>query len=94
MFLKMEYGVYFFFASLMILSVPFVFFLVPETKGVPLEAMDRLFEIRPVRKAHKIIVDELARQEEEFRHDAEGAGLEVAKEHLKTAHVEKVTAEA
>jgi sugar porter (SP) family MFS transporter len=94
MFLKMEYGVYFFFASLMILSVPFVFFLVPETKGVPLEAMDRLFEIKPVRKAHKIVIDELVREDESFRHDAEGAGLEIAKEHLKTAHFEKVSTEA
>jgi hypothetical protein len=94
MFLKMQYGVYFFFASLMILSVPFVFLLVPETKGIPLEAMDRLFEIKPVRKAHKIVVNELAREEESFRQDAEGAGLEVAKEHLKATHVEKVAVEA
>jgi sugar porter (SP) family MFS transporter len=93
MFLTMSYGVYFFFASLMILSVPFVYFLVPETKGVPLEAMDRLFKIRPVRKAHKIVVDEVAREDEFFRHDAEGAGLDVAKEHLKAAHLEKIVAE-
>lgn len=33
MFLTMGYGVYFFFASLMILSVVFVWFLIPETKG-------------------------------------------------------------
>ncbi|EGS19338.1 putative hexose transport-related protein [Thermochaetoides thermophila DSM 1495] len=61
MFLKMKYGVYFF-ASLMILSIVFVFFLVPETKSVPLEAMDRLFEIRPVRKANKIVMEELQAQ--------------------------------
>ncbi|KIW08182.1 uncharacterized protein PV09_01113 [Verruconis gallopava] len=93
MFLTMSYGVYFFFASLMILSVPFVYFLVPETKGVPLEAMDRLFQVHPVRKAHKIVMEELIREEESFRHDAEGAGLEIAKEHLKAAHVEKVVAQ-
>jgi hypothetical protein len=74
MFLKMGYGVYFFFASLMILSVIFVFFLVPETKGIPLEAMDRLFEIKPVRKANQVVVSELRAKDQEFRHEAEGSG--------------------
>lgn len=59
MFVAWGYGVYFFFASLMILSVIFVWFLVPETKGLPLEVMDRLYETKPTRKAHKIIMDEL-----------------------------------
>ncbi|KAG7284070.1 hypothetical protein NEMBOFW57_010431 [Staphylotrichum longicolle] len=59
MFLKMEYGVYFFFASLMIISIVFVYFYVPETKSIPLEAMDRLFEIKPVRKANKTLMAEL-----------------------------------
>lgn len=75
MFLTMGYGVYFFFASLMILSVPFTWFLIPETKTIPLEAMDRLFEIKPVHKANEIIMEELRVQEEEFRHNAEGANL-------------------
>ncbi|KAK0662851.1 Quinate permease [Lasiodiplodia hormozganensis] len=88
MFLKMEYGVYFFFASLMILSSIFVYFLVPETKGVPLEAMDRLFEIKPVSKAHPTIIQELREQEESFRHDAEGAGLTTEK--TKEQFIEKV----
>ena len=60
MFLKMEYGVYFFFASLMILSIIFIWFLVPETKSIPLEEMDRLFEIKPVHNANKILMAELA----------------------------------
>lgn len=59
MFLKMEYGVYFFFSSLMLLSIIFVFYLVPETKSIPLESMDRLFEIKPVRKANKVLMEEL-----------------------------------
>ncbi|KAI5917923.1 general substrate transporter [Camillea tinctor] len=67
MFETMEYGVYFFFASLMLLSVVFVYFLIPETKGVPLEAMDRLFEVKPVFKAHKKIMEELKEQDEAFR---------------------------
>ena len=75
MFLTMGYGVYFFFASLMILSIPFVYFLIPETKSVPLEHMDELFEIKPVGKANKILMAKLREQEEDFRHDAEGAGL-------------------
>jgi hypothetical protein len=59
MFLQMKYGVYFFFASLMILSIPFVFFLIPETKSIPLEEMDRLFAARPVHRANRIVMSEL-----------------------------------
>nr|POF13298.1 quinate permease [Quercus suber] len=75
-------GVYYFFASMMLLSIPFVYFLIPETKGIPLESMDRLFAIKPCRKANKVIHAEDAAREQEFRHDAEGAGLSVAKEKL------------
>ncbi|KAK3320159.1 general substrate transporter [Cercophora scortea] len=67
MFLKMEYGVYFFFASLMILSIIFVWFLVPETKSIPLEAMDRLFAMKPVHSANKLLMDQLQQEDEEFR---------------------------
>ncbi|KXL51157.1 hypothetical protein M433DRAFT_150938 [Acidomyces richmondensis BFW] len=81
-------GVFYFFASMMIASIPFVWFLIPETKGIPLESMDRLFEIRPVHKANKLVHEEDAAREEEFRHDAEGAGLSVAKDKLE--QVEKV----
>jgi hypothetical protein len=75
MFNAMGYGVYFLFASFMILSVPFVYFLIPETKSVPLEAMDRLFMIKPVRNANKIILAELREQEEEFHAQVEHVGL-------------------
>jgi len=81
-------GVFYFFASMMVASIPFVWFLIPETKGIPLESMDRLFEIRPVHKANKLVHEEDAAREEEFRHDAEGAGLTIAKEKLE--QVEKV----
>lgn len=79
MFLKMEYGVYFFFASLMILSIPFVFFLIPETKSVPLEHMDELFEHRPVWHANKAVMDKLFEQDEDFGRDSQGAGLAAEK---------------
>ncbi|KAI0473411.1 general substrate transporter [Xylariaceae sp. FL0804] len=71
MFLTMGYGVYFFFASLMLLSVVFVYYLVPETRGVPLEAMDRLFEIRPVSRAHGVVLGEVKARDEEFRRGVE-----------------------
>jgi len=87
MFTTMGYGVYFFFAALMLFSVFFVWFLIPETKGVPLESMDRLFEL-PTRKAHKIIMEELKINEAEFRANAEGADLSVEKERVEL--VEKV----
>ena len=86
-------GVYYFFASMMVASIIFVYFLIPETKAVPLEYMDRLFAIKPVRNANKIVIDEVRRQEDEFRHDAEGAGLSAAKtnlEHSEFVHQDKV----
>jgi hypothetical protein len=39
-------------------GLAFVWFLIPETKAVPLDKMDRLFEIRPTRKAYSIVMDE------------------------------------
>ena len=68
MFNSMGYGVYFFFASLMLCSIVFVWFLIPETKGIPLESMDRLFDrTLPASKAHKIVLAELRKNDEEFR---------------------------
>lgn len=79
MFAQMEYGVYFFFASLMILSSIFVWFFIPETKGIPLESMDDLFRTKPVRRAHGTVVAKLREDEERFRHDMEESGLAATK---------------
>jgi sugar porter (SP) family MFS transporter len=89
MFNKMGYGVYFFFAALMLCSSVFVFFLLPETKGIPLESMDRLFakDLKP-RHAHKVVMAELKTDEEEFRRNIEGSGFGIDKE--KSMHVEAV----
>ena len=43
------------FGSFMIISIPIVWFIVPETSGVSLESMSDLFELPP-RKAHGIIM--------------------------------------
>lgn len=43
---------------------------------------DRLFSVKPVRKAHEVVHNEDLRRELDFRHDADGAGLDVAKEKL------------
>lgn len=83
-------GVYFFFASMMLVSIIFVWFLIPETKSIPLESMDRLFEIKPVHRANAVVMEEVRLREEEFRADAEGAGLSIAKEKLE--HFEHVQA--
>lgn len=78
MFNAWGYGVYFFFASMMILSVLFVWFFIPETKGLPLEAMDRLFATKPTWRAHAILMEELRHGEEDnednSRLDARGLG--------------------
>lgn len=79
MFTKMGYGVYFFFASLMILSVFFVFFLIPETKGIPLENMDRLFEEKPIWRAHGKVLAKIRDDEERFRHDVEASDVAAQK---------------
>ena len=71
MFDTMGYGVYFFFASLMLCSVIFVYFLVPETKGIPLESMDRLFsKDLKASQAHKTILAELKVEEQQFRRES------------------------
>ncbi|CAG8973176.1 hypothetical protein HYALB_00008768 [Hymenoscyphus albidus] len=76
MFTAMGYGVYFFFAALMILSAIFVYFLIPETKNIPLEAIDRLFEMKlKASEAHEIVWRELEEEEEALRAGIEG-GLE------------------
>ena len=71
MFDSMYYGVYMFFASLMICSAIFVFFLIPETKGIPLEAMDRLFSREhSARNAHKIVLAEVRMDDQDFRRNS------------------------
>ncbi|KAG4025167.1 hypothetical protein MFRU_064g00040 [Monilinia fructicola] len=90
MFEAMGYGVFLFFASLMICSIIFVFFLVPETKSIPLESMDRLFsrELK-ARHAHSIVLRELKDDEESFRRNVEGSGIGLDKEgNEKSSHVE------
>lgn len=86
----MGYGVFFFFAALMLCSIVFVFFLLPETKGVPLEAMDRLFDksAGPPRKAHRVIMKELRADEEAFRNNMEESNYSAVKS--KTEHLEDV----
>lgn len=60
------FGMYFFFGLVSACAVAFIWFLVPETKSVPLDQMDRLFEIKPVRKAQLVIMQELAQSNIEF----------------------------
>lgn len=57
--LTMSYGVYFFFACSMLLSVLFVFFLILETEDMPLERTDELFQIKPTHKAHVVVLERL-----------------------------------
>ncbi|KAM3084132.1 hypothetical protein ACMFMF_001489 [Clarireedia jacksonii] len=92
MFTAMGYGVFIFFASLMICSIVFVWFLVPETKGIPLESMDRLFSRDlKTRNAHKIVMAELVEDEELFRANVEGSGVKLEKDgNEKAQHVETV----
>ncbi|GAA6024948.1 hypothetical protein JCM10207_001443 [Rhodosporidiobolus poonsookiae] len=64
MFLNMGFGVYMFFAAMQCLSIPYIIFLLPETRNIPLEEMDRLFAQRNVWNANKIVMEELRREHE------------------------------
>lgn len=59
----------------MIFSVFFVFFLIPETKGIPLESMDLLFQQKSMRHAHKLVLEKIREDEERFRNDVEASGI-------------------
>lgn len=70
MILAMLYGIYFFFASLAVLSVPFVYFCIPETKGIALEDMDKLFDPKlPARRAHELVLTGARRDAEAVMHN-------------------------
>lgn len=86
----MSYGVYFFFASIMLLSAPFVYYLIPETKSVPLEAMDRLFGIKPVRNANKIILNEWRQEEAQLHEQIKDASLTTVNTKSSVGKFEKV----
>lgn len=68
MFASMHFGVWFFFASLQLLSIPYIYLLLPETKSVPLEQMDMLFDknLKPW-NAHRTVMQNLHDLNEEFR---------------------------
>ncbi|KAI5480531.1 MFS transporter, quinate permease [Pseudohyphozyma bogoriensis] len=67
MFDAMGYGVYLFFATMMILSLPYIVFLLPETKNVPLEEMDRLFYMKNTWTANSKVMAELQRERAELK---------------------------
>lgn len=56
-----------------VLSVPFVFFCVPETKGIALEDMDKLFDRRiSAWKAHRHVFESAQRHSEAVLRDHKG----------------------
>ncbi|KAF7317652.1 hypothetical protein MKEN_00852700 [Mycena kentingensis (nom. inval.)] len=82
MFTAMGYGVYLFFASLMILSIPYVYFILPEMKQIPLERMDELFEpgMKPWR-AHKIVMARIhAEKVEEVASSPQSTSIQIEKD--------------
>ncbi|TFK41779.1 hypothetical protein BDQ12DRAFT_663794 [Crucibulum laeve] len=73
MFTAMGYRVYIFFATLMILSIFFVYFILPETKQVPLERMEELFApgLKPW-KAHAVVMGRMRVSHEKRLEEVEG----------------------
>ena len=93
--LRDRYGVYLFFGALSFLSILFVWFLIPETKGIPLEHTDRLFSIEPIRSANAILQAELKREEQRFRRrvsTAAGEGDATFDEKVPARHVDATDA--
>ncbi|KAK6464086.1 hypothetical protein DFJ63DRAFT_284486 [Scheffersomyces coipomensis] len=67
---SMHYGIYYLFASLSVISIPFVYFYLPETKGIALEDMDKLFNPDlKAREAHKIVLSQVRQQNKLNLHD-------------------------
>ncbi|BCR93612.1 sugar porter family MFS transporter [Aspergillus luchuensis] len=87
MFAAMNYGVYFFFASLSFFAWFFAFFLIPETSGIPLEAVDQLFKIKPIWRANEKLKEQLREEEERFRHEMKEGAFEKndPQEHVESA---------
>lgn len=50
-----RYGTYFVFASFITLSIPFVYFCVPETKGLSLEEIETLFSGESVAESDAVL---------------------------------------
>lgn len=46
------------------LLTPDRFFLIPETKGIPLERMDELFDMRPTHRAHSQLLERMRDNED------------------------------
>lgn len=59
-----SYGLYFLFGACMIVFPIIIFFFYPETKGVPLEAIDHLFEV-PAWRAREYALDKFEREYED-----------------------------
>lgn len=79
MFLNMGhsgYGVYLFFGAMQVLSIVYICLLLPETRNIPLEEMDRLWGERNVWRANTIVMADLRREH--------AAAMEHGQDYLKT----------
>jgi Sugar (and other) transporter len=69
MYTSMGYGVYIFFASALICASVYAFFFIPETKGLRIDQMDRLFGFtRPESASLAAKESEYARNKEDIAH--------------------------
>ncbi|KAK9366886.1 general substrate transporter [Lipomyces kononenkoae] len=77
------YGAYFMFASLSTLGILYVFLLVPETKGIPLEMVDSLFTKGvPAWRAHSYVLNQESEVKREFDASPEEKGAVENLEHV------------
>lgn len=90
---NIKFGTFYFFAACLLLSIPFAYFLLPETKGISLENMDIMFNIKGTarvmrHKAEDIIA--MRRQEVMMDDDGKVTVAQVEDEHEDENLIEKV----
>lgn len=81
---NITYGTFLFFGSMTVIAAVWVFFVLPETKGVPLEEMDYLWQAKGTAIQKRKAWEEMKNQRVEFRQGENDKAEVVA------AHLEKI----
>ncbi|EGV62138.1 hypothetical protein PSN45_000861 [Yamadazyma tenuis] len=88
---NIKYGSFYFFGACLLLSVPFVYFIIPETRGISLENMDVLFSIRGTALKKRKKADEIiAMRKQEVIMDESGKVAVAEVEDVDGGSIEKV----
>ena len=75
------FGVYIFFGAMQILAIFYVLFLLPDTKGVPLEFMDQLFDYKRPITAHGRVMKQVEQEHAAYESGEPRSYLKPSGEH-------------